>query len=156
VHARYITRRRAAKKTPIFFTESLSHIIIPFIIITLFQSFFGGLGSGGLQIKIALHGTPDTHPHSIFYSRHRPSWKVRKNVFTVLKNINSASGSPARTSNSNNNRIMVYSCDHETEGSITLSMSHGKKLDHLGILVKFFGRIDMVSFFTLIVTVCRC
>lgn len=48
--------------------------------------------------------------------------------------------------NSNNNRIMVYSCDHDTEGSITLTMAHGKKLDHMGIQVKFFGRIDMVSF----------
>lgn len=45
----------------------------------------------------------------------------------------------------NNNRIMVYSCDHDTEGSITLTMGNGKKLDHLGIQVKFFGRIDMVS-----------
>ena len=48
--------------------------------------------------------------------------------------------------NNNNNRIMVYSCDHDTEGSITLTMAHGKKLDHMGIQVKFFGRIDMVSF----------
>jgi hypothetical protein len=48
-------------------------------------------------------------------------------------------------SNSNSNRIMVYSCDHDTEGSITLTMAHGKKLDHMGIQVKFFGRIDMVS-----------
>ena len=47
--------------------------------------------------------------------------------------------------NKNNNRIMVYSCDYDTEGSITLTMGHGKKLDHLGIQVKFFGRIDMVS-----------
>lgn len=46
--------------------------------------------------------------------------------------------------NNNNNRIMVYSCDHDTEGSITLTMAHGKKLDHMGIQVKFFGRIDMV------------
>jgi len=45
----------------------------------------------------------------------------------------------------NSNRIMVYSCDHDTEGSITLSMGQGKKLDHMGIQVKFFGRIDMVS-----------
>ena len=39
---------------------------------------------------------------------------------------------------------MVYSCDHDTEGEVTLSMGHGKKLDHMGIQVKFFGRIDMV------------
>lgn len=50
-----------------------------------FQSFFG-LGSGGLQIKITVNGTPETHPNNIVYLRHRPSWKVRKNVFTVLKN----------------------------------------------------------------------
>ncbi len=42
---------------------------------------------------------------------------------------------------------MVYSCYHDTEGEVTLSMAHGKKLDHMGIQVKFFGRIDMVSLF---------
>mmetsp|Transcript_7831 Transcript_7831/g.12901 ORF Transcript_7831/g.12901 Transcript_7831/m.12901 type:complete len:383 (+) Transcript_7831:94-1242(+) len=121
------------------------------------MSFFG-LGSGGLQIQITINGTPNTHPANIVYLRHRPSWKVRKNVFTVLKNhdINTAAAAtataaaqsrgmmaPSNTIKSNNNRIMVYSCDHDTEGSITLTMGHGKKLDHMGIQVKFFGRIDM-------------
>ena len=46
--------------------------------------------------------------------------------------------------NNNNNRIMAYSCNHDTVGSVTLTMGHGKKLDHMGIQVKFFGRIDMV------------
>lgn len=116
----------------------------------ILKSFFG-LGSGGLQIKITLNGTPDSHPNNIVYLRHRPSWKVRKNVFTVLKNhSNTADNAQQRgivPNNKNNvsNRIMVYSCDHDTEGSITLTMGHGKKLDHLGIQVKFFGRIDMVS-----------
>ena len=41
---------------------------------------------------------------------------------------------------------MVYSCNHDTEGEVTLSMGHGKKLDHMGIQVKFFGRIDMVRY----------
>ena len=44
----------------------------------------------------------------------------------------------------NNSRIMAYSCNHDTIGSVTLTMGHGKKLDHMGIQVKFFGRIDMV------------
>ena len=84
------------------------------------------------------------------YLRHRPSWKVRKNVFTVLKNhdLNNTAAAAQRgmmVPNKSNNRIMVYSCDHDTEGSITLTMGHGKKLDHMGIQVKFFGRIDMVS-----------
>ena len=124
--------------------------------LSLSQSFFG-LGSGGLQIQITINGTPNTHPTNIVYLRHRPSWKVRKNVFTVLKNhdINSTTTAtaqsrgmmaPSNTTKSNNNRIMVYSCDHDTEGSITLTMGHGKKLDHMGIQVKFFGRIDMVSY----------
>lgn len=55
-------------------------------------------------------------------------------------------GGMSAAQNNNLNRIMVYSCDHDTEGSITLTMGHGKKLDHMGIQVKFFGRIDMVSF----------
>ena len=42
---------------------------------------------------------------------------------------------------------MVYSCNHDTEGEVTLSMGHGKKLDHMGIQVKFFGRIDMVRLY---------
>ncbi|ACI64369.1 predicted protein, partial [Thalassiosira pseudonana CCMP1335] len=46
--------------------------------------------------------------------------------------------------NNEGERIMVYSCDHDTEGEVTLTMPHGKKLDHMGIQVKFFGRIDMV------------
>ena len=40
---------------------------------------------------------------------------------------------------------MVYSCNHDTEGEVTLTMPHGKKLDHMGVQVKFFGRIDMVN-----------
>ena len=128
--------------------------------LSLSQSFFG-LGSGGLQIQITINGTPNTHPTNIVYLRHRPSWKVRKNVFTVLKNhdINSTTAATTATTQSrgmmapsnttksnNNNRIMVYSCDHDTEGSITLTMGHGKKLDQMGIQMKFFGRIDMVSY----------
>eukprot|EP00585_Thalassiosira_rotula_P010707 CAMPEP_0196133386 /NCGR_PEP_ID=MMETSP0910-20130528/2628_1 /TAXON_ID=49265 /ORGANISM="Thalassiosira rotula, Strain GSO102" /LENGTH=312 /DNA_ID=CAMNT_0041393109 /DNA_START=111 /DNA_END=1046 /DNA_ORIENTATION=+ len=166
------------------------------------MAFFGGLGKGGLQIKIRLTGTPESHPRDIFYLRHRPSWKVRKNVFTALKShrINDAAsasaaptlapGAPGQqqqqqqqqqqygnqyqdgqpqqyyhdgggeyggngnnnnnngNNNNNNNpnvgkRIMVYSCHHDTEGEVTLQMPHGKKLDHMGIQVKFFGRIDM-------------
>ena len=43
-------------------------------------------------------------------------------------------------------RIMVYGSEHDTEGEVTLAMPAGKKLDHVGVQVKFFGRIDMVSF----------
>jgi hypothetical protein len=43
-------------------------------------------------------------------------------------------------------RILAYDgCDCETEGEVNLIMPPGKKLDHAGIMVKFFGRIDMVS-----------
>ena len=106
------------------------------------------LGNGGLQIQIRLTGTPDTHPYDIFPLRHRPSWKVRKNVFTVLKPINNHPNSHdgiigGGNCSSNNGNILAYSCFHDTEGQVTLSMSPGKKLDHLGIQVKFFGRIDM-------------
>jgi hypothetical protein len=58
---------------------------------------------------------------------------------------NHGPGGNFNNNNNSNNRIMVYSCDHDIEGSITLTMAHGKKLDHMGIQVKFFGRIDMVS-----------
>jgi len=40
-------------------------------------------------------------------------------------------------------QVLVHSCDHDTEGEVTLAMPSGKKLDHMGIQVKFFGRIDM-------------
>lgn len=108
------------------------------------MAFFGGLGTGGLQIKIHLTGTPETNPSDIFYLRHRPSWKVRKNVFTALKS-HAISSAPTLSPGTGNGpqRIMVHSCNHETEGEVTLTMPHGKKFDHLGIQVKFFGRIDM-------------
>ncbi|KAL7532394.1 hypothetical protein ACHAXR_004606 [Thalassiosira sp. AJA248-18] len=111
------------------------------------QSFFGiPVGTGGLQIKIHLTGTPESHPDDIFYLRHRPSWKVRKNVFTALKSHGISSAptlAPGSHSDGGPQRIMVYSCNHDTEGEVTLTMPHGKKLDHMGVQVKFFGRIDM-------------
>ena len=137
------------------------------------QAFFNNLGTGGLQIRIHLSGSPETHPSDIFYLRHRPSWKVRKNVFNAIKsygmqpqslgpsqqqqqqqyaqpqqqygNQQYQIGQQQQNNNqSNSNRIMAYSCNHDTIGSVTLTMGHGKKLDHMGIQVKFFGRIDMV------------
>ena len=108
------------------------------------QAFFG-LGTGGLQIQIHLTGTPETHPYDIFYLRHRPSWKVRKNVFAALKSHGINSAPMLSPGDGGPQRIMAYSCYHDTEGEVTLSMAHGKKLDHMGIQVKFFGRIDMVS-----------
>lgn len=107
-----------------------------------------------MQIKINLTGSPETHPNDIFYLRHRPSWKVRKNVFTALKSRHNDAVSSAPTlsptggdSITGPQRIMVYSCFHDTEGEVKLSMAHGKKLDHMGIQVKFFGRIDLVRYF---------
>ena len=130
------------------------------------QSFFG-LGTGGLQIKIRLTGTPETNPDDIFYVRHRPSWKVRKNVFTALRTHaiqNAPTIAPGQQQQlqlggsrqqqqqaqaqqqQQQQRVMCHSCNHDTEGEVSLNMPHGKKLDHMGIQVKFFGRIDMVSF----------
>lgn len=45
-------------------------------------------------------------------------------------------------------RIVAYSSEQDVEGQVTLAMPPGKKMDHLGIRVKFFGRIDMVSRWT--------
>ncbi|KAL7533468.1 hypothetical protein ACHAWF_004510, partial [Thalassiosira exigua] len=110
---------------------------------------FFGLGTGGLQIQIRLTGTPDAHPNDIFYLRHRPSWKVRKNAFAALRQRSVsdaptlAPGGGGQDGKGGPQRIMCYSNDHETEGEVTLTMSPGKKLDHMGIQVKFFGRIDM-------------
>ena len=108
-----------------------------------------------MQIRINLTGTPETNPQDIFYLRHRPSWKVRKNVFSALKshtlsNNNQQQIAPGtiphgRVNNPNEGRIKAYSCDYDTQGEVTLAMGYGKKLDHMGIQVKFFGRIDMVS-----------
>lgn len=79
---------------------------------------------------------------------------MRKNVFTALKSRHNDVVSSAPTlsptggdSNAGPQRIMVYSCFHDTEGEVKLSMAHGKKLDHMGIQVKFFGRIDLVRYF---------
>ena len=117
-----------------------------------------------MQIRINLTGTPETNPQHIFYLRHRPSWKVRKNVFSALKSHTLSNNHHqqqivpgtiphGRVNNQNEGRIMAYSCDYDTQGEVTLAMGHGKKLDHMGIQVKFFGRIDMVSICCLYVMV---
>eukprot|EP00569_Conticribra_weissflogii_P003712 CAMPEP_0171328688 /NCGR_PEP_ID=MMETSP0878-20121228/796_1 /TAXON_ID=67004 /ORGANISM="Thalassiosira weissflogii, Strain CCMP1336" /LENGTH=374 /DNA_ID=CAMNT_0011828553 /DNA_START=52 /DNA_END=1176 /DNA_ORIENTATION=+ len=109
------------------------------------MSFFG-LGSGGLQIKIQLTNTPETHPNEIVYLRHRPSWKVRKNVFaTALKKHPPVGGGEPGMGDrgAGPSRIVAYSSEQDVEGQVTLAMPPGKKMDHLGIRVKFFGRIDM-------------
>lgn len=145
-----VVQRYLVRPLPLHYIIIFSHPISFLSITVTTQSFFG-LGSGGLQIKINLTGTPETHPNDIFYLRHRPSWKVRKNVFTALKSRHPGGASPTPTlsptgadSSTAGQRIMVYSCFHDTEGEVKLSMAHGKKLDHMGIQVKFFGRIDLV------------
>lgn len=69
---------------------------------------------------------------------------MRKNVFAALKSHGINSAPMLSPGDGGPQRIMVYSCYHDTEGEVTLSMAHGKKLDHMGIQVKLFGRIDMV------------
>lgn len=120
---------------------------------SFFNQVGNSIGTGGLQIRINLTGTPETNPQDIFYLRHRPSWKVRKNVFSALKSHTLSNNQQqqivpgtiphGRVNNPNEGRIMAYSCDYDTQGEVTLAMGHGKKLDHMGIQVKFFGRIDM-------------
>jgi len=110
---------------------------------------FGGLATGGLQIRIDLAGTPESHPDRIKYIRHRPSWKVRKNVFLALKNRQLQDGPQQpqpygiMSKQDQPQHPMVYSDDHDTEGEVTLAMPPGKKLDHMGVQIRFFGRIDM-------------
>lgn len=68
-------------------------------------------------------------------------------MFTALKSKGVSSSPnlpPSSGDGGGGSRVMVYSSDHDVEGEVTLAMPHGKKLDHLGIQVKFFGRIDMV------------
>ena len=129
--------------TSMFFSVGYSRAEIIFSSLLLLyhtQSFFG-LGTARLQIKIHLTGSPETS-NKIFYLRHRPSWKVRKNVFSALK---SPSAYPTHAP-AGMERVMAYDgYDCETEGEVNLIMPPGKKLDHNGIQVKFFGRIDMVS-----------
>ena len=114
---------------------------------------FGGLATGGLQIRIDLAGTPESHPDRIKYIRHRPSWKVRKNVFLALKSRQLQDGPQQQQQYGMGKQLqhgdqaqhfMVYSDDHDTEGEVTLAMPPGKKLDHMGVQIRFFGRIDMV------------
>ena len=128
-------------------------LLLNYIQASFFNQVGNSIGTGGLQIRINLTGTPETNPQDIFYLRHRPSWKVRKNVFSALKShtlnqqqqIAPGTIPHGRVNNPNEGRIKAYSCDYDTQGEVTLAMGHGKKLDHMGIQVKFFGRIDMVS-----------
>jgi len=73
-----------------------------------------------------------------------PSWKVRRNPFQhALKQY----GSDLQIENSSslqNNRIsFAYDSSEDVQGTVTLSLPYGKRIDHLGIKVEFVGRIDM-------------
>ena len=46
-------------------------------------------------------------------------------------------------------RIVAYHGECETCGEVNLMLAPGKKMDHQGISIKFFGRIDMVSSYQL-------
>ena len=125
------------------------------------QTFLGGLVTGGLQISIRLSGTPDTHPGEVFpLVRGRPGWKVRKSVFAALRDAHVAPKPTIAPTGPSDQRPpyqpqsahspppplpLVYSSWHDTEGEVTLSLPRGKSMDHLGVQVKFVGRIDLVS-----------
>ena len=122
------------------------------------QSFFG-FGGGGIKVEIEL----DDHPEraGIVALDHPPTWKVRKNVFTRLKyppgkrglSNPSLAGNPAAAdvasaaaltnASGGHHSTYAYEASEDVEGKVILFLPQGKKSDHLGIKVQFFGRIDM-------------
>ena len=105
---------------------------------------------------------------------HHPSWRLHKNPFWRVKHpslkkavapndarsiasgttMYTAAGA-ARTATTmylatNNvddtkeDQMYVYEASEPVQGVCVLSLSSGKKLDHLGIKIQFIGRIDMV------------
>jgi Vacuolar protein sorting-associated protein 26 len=95
-----------------------------------FQSFFGGLVSGGLKVDIVLEDPGDND--KIVTMHHPPSWKLRKNPFWRVGSVAPSNGE------------LVYEALQEIKGKVRLTLPHGKKADHLGIKLQFVGRIDMV------------
>mmetsp|Transcript_12657 Transcript_12657/g.27405 ORF Transcript_12657/g.27405 Transcript_12657/m.27405 type:complete len:382 (-) Transcript_12657:135-1280(-) len=123
------------------------------------MSFFG-LGGGGIRVEIEL----DNHPEraGVVALDHPPGWKVRKNVFASLKYPPGKRGlsNPSAVTNGaasaitpvapgsaagggGHGAVYAYEASEDVEGRVLLFLPQGKKADHLGIKVQFFGRIDM-------------
>jgi vacuolar protein sorting-associated protein 26 len=80
---------------------------------------------------------------------HYPSWKLHKNPFWRVKHPNGsklASVAPMMTSSGEvevKPNLFAYEAHQDIGGVVTLSMTPGKKVEHMGIKIQFIGRIDM-------------
>lgn len=80
---------------------------------------------------------------------HYPSWKLHKNPFWRVKHPNGTKAVAPMVAASGEIEVkpsmFAYEAHQDVGGVVTLKLSPGKKLEHLGIKVQFIGRIDMVS-----------
>lgn len=127
------------------------------------MSFFG-LGGGGLKVEIELDSSGRS---GVVPLDHPPTWKVWKNPFLSLKyptvSYSNFDGDPAASHEDQLessplaaavgpvggpqqhqlDQAFAYEASEDIEGRIVLLLPPGKRADHLGIKVQFFGRIDM-------------
>lgn len=127
-------------------------------------------GSGGVKIDIRLipqqqqqqqqqmmmqgqQQMPPQNPglpsNGIIPMDHYPSWKLHKNPFWRVKSPGDSMRTAAVAPNimvgamEIKPQLFAYEAHQDIGGIVTLQMSPGKKVEHLGIKVQFIGRIDM-------------
>lgn len=96
---------------------------------------FLGLGGSGLKIEIVLNTTEN---RQVVPMTHHPSWRMRKNPFWKV-----GSTQVAPDADLGGGLLLAYDSTENIAGTVVLSLSPGKKTDHLGIKIQFIGRIDM-------------
>mmetsp|Transcript_8533 Transcript_8533/g.10953 ORF Transcript_8533/g.10953 Transcript_8533/m.10953 type:complete len:359 (-) Transcript_8533:266-1342(-) len=108
------------------------------------MSFFG-FGGGALNAFITVH---PTDKNSVSRD-HLPTWKVRRNPFSLIKlnkqeNERNNSGTnltdPAFTSK-DKAVTQVFRDTDDISGEVILRIPPGRKAEHMGVQVQFFGRI---------------
>lgn len=124
--------------------------------LSLYQGGFINAITGAGGVKIDIRTTPvwqqqPDQPSAIVPLDHYPSWKLHKNPFWRVKHPANAGQklaavTPVMTANGElevRAPIVAYEQHQDVSGVVTLHLSPGKKLEHLGIKIQFIGRIDM-------------
>jgi len=112
---------------------------------------FGALtGGSGALIEIRLN---PPNNDQVVPMDHTPSWRLHKNPFWRVKHPGGSKiiqpslmygNSPPELMTESSSEIKyAYEASQDIEGTVTMRVQPGKKVEHLGIKVMFIGRIDM-------------
>jgi vacuolar protein sorting-associated protein 26 len=105
-----------------------------------------------VKIDIKTMPTPQQQqtPGAIVPMDHFPSWKLHKNPFWRVKHPSNgqklAAVTPVMSITGEMEvrpQLFAYEQHQDLSGVVTLHLSPGKKVEHLGIKIMFIGRIDM-------------